>query len=77
MSVFAVPFAINEWRRCRECGSRVEVILLNGASVPRDPYYRCSDCWTAAEATAARLDLMIEREQRPQLNLVEGGESDG
>lgn len=70
MNAFMQPFALREQRRCRACRLLVEVILLNGASAPRDPYYTCSDCLSAPEATESRLAALTDREQRPQLRLV-------
>ena len=70
---FEEPFAIHEWRRCRRCNVLVEVFLLNGATAPRDPYFTCADCLRTDEATDERVDTLVNREQRPQLGLIEGG----
>lgn len=74
VSPFAQPFAIHEWRRCRECRQRVKVTLLNGASCPRDPYFTCNDC---LHRTTPASDALLERERRPQLRLVERGDGEG
>lgn len=52
---FPSPFVHRETRYCRVCRDRVQVILLNGASCPRDPYYACVDCHDTPEATQERV----------------------
>lgn len=39
---FEPPFVFRVHRTCRACGVHVEIILLNGATIPRDPYFACS-----------------------------------
>ena len=70
MSVIAFPdpFVHREHRRCRVCSARIEVILLAGALVPRDPYFSCSECLDAS-ASLDRIETLIVRET--QLHLVE------
>jgi hypothetical protein len=70
VSQFPDPFVHRVHRRCRNCGTWWEIMLLGGASCPRDPYYTCSDCRDGLEATPARLAL-IEAQARPQLRLVD------
>lgn len=67
-----MPFALKEFRRCRGCGERVVVWLLNGASCPRDPYFTCAWC-RGGDGSAERAEAAVERSRsRPQLSLVEG-----
>jgi hypothetical protein len=63
---FPLPFMFKEHRTCRKCGCPVIVYCLNGATVPRDPYFTGGCCMASPVAT----DAVIEREQRPQLSLV-------
>lgn len=68
MSPFAAPFAVHVSKRCRCCRLVIRVTLLNGATEPRDGFYTCA--WCLAEQPTVT-DELLEREQRPQLHLVE------
>jgi hypothetical protein len=70
VSAFAQPFAIHVERRCRCCTFRVRITLLNGADAPSEGFYTCPWCLTSRERAS---DEVFEREQRPQLQLIEGG----
>ena len=73
VSGFPDPFVHREIHRCRGCRDHVEVILLAGATCPRDPYYACCNCHETPEATPARLALL----QPPaQLGLTEDAQAD-
>jgi hypothetical protein len=60
---FPDPFVHRAHRRCHKCGDRVEVILLAGASVVRDPYYACATCSDAPTGPAAVLALVDAESQ--------------
>lgn len=66
---FRDPFVHRVQRRCVRCGDYVEVVLIGGATAPREATYRCSDCRTSEIATAAVIE-----QSRPQLSIVEGGD---
>jgi hypothetical protein len=74
VSVFAQPFEIHIHRRCRSCRETVTISLLNGASAPSEGFYTCPWCLSSRERAT---DEVFEREQRPQLTLIEGGATGG
>lgn len=65
---FETPFAIHVHRRCRTCRANVEVILLGGASEPREGFFTCAECLSTPPATSAVIE-----QSRPQLQILEGG----
>lgn len=67
--MFETPFAIHVFRRCRRCGENVEVILMNGATEPREGFYTCAECLSTPPATSAVIE-----QSRPQLTIIEGGD---
>lgn len=69
---FESPFAIHVHRRCRVCRQNVEVILLGGASEPREGFYTCAECLATPPATSAAIE-----QSRPQLQLLDGGRGRG
>jgi ribosomal protein S27AE len=52
---FRDPRVIREHRRCGRCGDTILVFVMDGASLPREPHYRCSECHDVPEATADRV----------------------
>jgi hypothetical protein len=74
VSAFAQPFEIHIQRRCRCCTQLVTISLLNGADAPSEGFYTCPWCLSSRELAS---DGLFEREQRPQLQLIEGGRDRG
>jgi len=66
---FRVPFAVHINRRCRVCRANVQVILLAGATEPREGFFTCAECLSTPPATGAVIE-----QSRPQLRLVAEGD---